>query len=264
MSKGGSAPPPPADPNQVANAQTNSNFDTAQMQQLMNMMGTFNPFGSTSYAKTGSTMVDGREVPQYSQTQSLSPQFQSLMNQFQGLAGNSKPISMTDPSLLQQNVSDAIYNQASSRLDPQWDERNTKLADTLANQGIMPGTSAYDHAMHDNSMAQNDAYTSAQNAATSGGEQAASQLYGEQLAGHQQGISDMMSPISALSQIMASMRGQTTPQTGMAGTDVSGIYNNYQNQLNQQYQAQMQQSSSAMGGMGSLLGTLGMAAMMFL
>lgn len=255
MSKGAPSPPSPMNPTQVIGAQENSNIDTAMIQQLMNMMGTSNPFGSTSYKQTGSTSIDGHDVPQYSQTQSLSPEFQSLMGQFQNLAGNSSPMSLSDPKLLQGKVSNAIYNQATSRLDPQWQATNAKLADTLANQGIMPGTSAYDHAMQDNSMAQNDAYTSANNAATAGGEQAASQLFGEQLAGHQQGVSDMNAPISALSQIMAAMRGQTTPQTGVSGTDVSGIYSNYQNQLNQQYQAQMQQYGAQMGGIGSLLGS---------
>lgn len=254
MSKGAPKPPAPMDPTKVIGAQENANINTAMIQQLMNMMGTNNPFGSTSYHQTGSTMIDGHEVPQYSQSQSLSPEWQHLMSQFQGVAGNSSPTQLGDPKLLQRKVSNAIYDQAASRLDPQWDSRNSHLADTLANQGIMPGTAAYDHAMQDNNLAQNDAYTSAQNAATAGGEQAASQLYGEQLAGHQQGMADMNAPISAMAQIMAAMRGQTTPQTGLAGTDVSGIYNNYQNQQNQNYQNQMQQYGSMMGGLSGLFG----------
>jgi hypothetical protein len=277
MGKGAPSYPQPIDPTKIINAQEGANVQTAMIQQLMNMMGTNSPFGSTSYKQTGGQTVNGQYIPTYSKNQQISPWAQGIIDQLGningggggsgpgfaspgasagggGPGGGSSVMQLSDPKLLEQNVSNALYNQATSRLDPQWQKTDTQTADMLANQGIVPGTAAYDHAMQDSSMAKNDAYTSAQNSATAAAEQAASQLFGEQLAGHQQGISDIQAPLGAMAQLMAGMSGQTTPQTGLSGTDVSGIYGNYQNQLNNQYQAQMQQYNGMLGGLGSLFG----------
>lgn len=203
-------------------------------------------------------MIDGHSVPQYSSNFQLSPEFQAMLKPLDFSSGNSSLMQLQDPKLLDQQTSDALYNNATSRLDPQWDKSNKLFGDQLANQGIMPGTAAYDHAMQDQSMAQNDAYSQARNTATAGGEQAANQLFGEQLSGRQQGINEMLTgqnqPISALSQIMSAMRGGSNPQTGISPTDVTGAYNTYEQQLQNQYQNQMQQYGGMKGGMSNLLG----------
>lgn len=262
--KGAPKAPAPIDPTKVIGAQENANFDTAQLQQLMNMMGTSNPFGSTSYNQTGTQMINGHEVPTYSQNMQLSPWAQSLMQPLDFSSNNKNLMQVQDPHLLEQNVSDAIYNQATSRLDPQWAKSNNAFADQLAGQGITVGSDAYDRAMADQSRSQNDAYTSAQNAATQAGEQAANQLFGQQLSGRQEGINEMLTgqnqPISALASMMAAMRGQTTPQTGVSPTNTNDAYSMYENQLQNQYLAQMQQYQSSMSGLGSLLGNAAMFA----
>lgn len=227
--KGAPTPPTPIDPTKVAGAQENANFNTAQMQQLMNMMGGSNPFGTLSYNQTGSQTVDGHTVPTYSSDFQLSDWGKQFEN----------------PQLEQQGVSDAIYNQATSRLDPQWAQSGNQLADQLKNQGIPLGSAAYNTAMDNESRAKNDAYTSAQNAATTGGVQAAQGQYNEQLG--------------AVGQMLAAMRG-AGPQTGVSPTDVTGAYNSYANQLQSQYQNEMQQYQSQMSGLSNLFD----AGMMFI
>lgn len=256
--------PTPIDPTKIAGAQEGSNINTALAQQMMNLMGTNNPFGSMSYDQTGSQMVDGHEIPQYTQSFQLSPWAESLTQPLDFSSSNPNLMKLQDPQLLEQNVSDSIYNQATSRLDPQWAKSNNELADQLAGQGITLGSDAYDRAMADQSRSQNDAYTSAQNAATAGGEQAANQMFGEQLSGRQQGVNEMLTgqnqPISSLANIMAAIRGQGTPQTGISPTDTNSAYSMYEQQLQNQYAAQMQQYQSSMSGLGSLLGNAAMFA----
>lgn len=267
-------PPTPIDPTKVAGAQTTSNIDTAIAQSGLNQTGQNNPFGSTSYSQTGTTMVDGHAVPNYTQNTTISPGLQSLLDSYMGNANanagsqlnfsssNPNLTQIKDPTLLAQGTTDALYNQATSRLDPQWQTNQSQLEDTLANRGITVGSEAYDHAMRDFNLGKNDAYTSARNAATQYGVQDASTLFGEGLAGHQQGVSDMLTqqnqPLSLLQQIMSSIRGtapqSNAPQTGVSPTDVTGAYANYENQLQNQYQAQQQQYNSALGGVGGLLG----------
>lgn len=230
--KGAPTPPTPIDPTKITGAQETSNFNTAQMQQLMNMMGQSNPFGSLSYKQTGMQTIDGHQVPTYSSDFQLSDWGKQFQN----------------PQLMQQGVSDAIYNQATSRLDPQWQSQDRQLADQLKNQGIPLGSAAYDTAMGNESRAKNDAYTSAQNAATTGGVQAAQGQYNEQLG--------------AVGQMLAAMRG-AGPQTGVSPTDVTGVYNSYANQLQDQYKNQLAQYSNQMSGIGDIFGDAAKAAFAF-
>lgn len=61
---------------------------------------------------------------------------------------------------------DALYNQATSRLDPRFNQAQSDLDSRLANQGITRGSSAYDRAQNNMSLQRNDAYQSAMNSAT--------------------------------------------------------------------------------------------------
>lgn len=61
---------------------------------------------------------------------------------------------------------DAIYNQATSRLDPRFNQGQSDLDSRLANQGITRGSSAYNRAQDNFSMQRNDAYQTAMNNAT--------------------------------------------------------------------------------------------------
>ena len=67
-----------------------------------------------------------------------------------------------------QDAGDAIYGQATSRLDPQWQQREQQMDSKLRNQGIKPGDEAYDIAMENLGRDRNDAYQQAQYGATIG------------------------------------------------------------------------------------------------
>jgi hypothetical protein len=79
-----------------------------------------------------------------------------------------------------------LYKQATSRLDPQWQQRQDQLESQLANQGITRGSAAFDQAMTQLGTQRNDAYNQAMMSAQSGAVGQASQLNAMDLALRQQ------------------------------------------------------------------------------
>ena len=64
-----------------------------------------------------------------------------------------------------QNMQDAYYNQAKSRLDPQWQQRQADLETQVQNMGLTRGSEAWNREMDNLSRGRNDAYGSAMNTA---------------------------------------------------------------------------------------------------
>ncbi|WP_367944903.1 tail fiber domain-containing protein [Aquamicrobium sp.] len=78
--------PKAPDPYKTAQAQSGMNRDTAITQQMVNMVNQVTPDGSLTYEQTGTggfTDSSGKwvEVPQYTSTQTLSPQQQAIKDQ---------------------------------------------------------------------------------------------------------------------------------------------------------------------------------------
>lgn len=57
-----------------------------------------------------------------------------------------------------QDVQDQSYQAQTDRLNPEWDQRQESTETQLINQGLRPGTEAYDNAMRTFSQGRNDAY----------------------------------------------------------------------------------------------------------
>jgi hypothetical protein len=236
-----SAPQAP-DPTTVANAQTKSNIGTATAQQGMNQINQVTPTGSLTYTQTG-TNPDG--TPKYTATTQLSQPQQQLLSTGQGAQQNlldQIKTSSSTPFSLDKATEDQLDTLASDRLDPQLAKNQASLQQQLANQGIQPGTEAYNNAMTLNSQSANDqrnqlylnGYTTAQNVAAQNANMPYQQL--GSLSGNQAATTNT--------------NLTNTPTVGVQPTDVTGITNqSYQDQLGQ-YQAQM----SALGSLGSALG----------
>jgi hypothetical protein len=150
-------------PNQFASS-TNPYIQAAQQTSLGNLAGAQTataanrvnqqtPYGSLQYTQTG---TDAQGNPIWSANQSLSPQLQALTQQ--SLSGLQQ--SLTNPAYginPGQTYSDAIMQ----RLQPQQQQAQGRLSAQLANQGIMPGSEAYNRAMTLQGQTQNDQLTSA-------------------------------------------------------------------------------------------------------
>jgi hypothetical protein len=269
MSKDTPTPPAPPDPVATANAQQNLNQNTATTQQLLNMTNQVTPQGSLTYSQTGSntfTGADGKTytVPQFTATQTLSPQEQALFNLGNQTQQNLAQIGVDQSAKIgnllntpfngDQATEDKLDSLASARLDPQFAKEQAQLQTQLANQGIGIGSAAYNDAMTQFGQTKNDAYN---------------QLYlnGNQQA-FNQAVAERNQPINEITALMSGSQVSnpnftSTPQTNVAGTDYAGMVQNQFNDQEQQYNTQMQQQNAMAGGLFGLGGTLGAAALQF-
>lgn len=247
------APPPAPDPVATAKAQTDSNVKTATTQQQLNMVDQTNPYGTQSYTQNG-TWADG--TPRYSMNTTLSApeqrnqeqqwEFDNLTNTL-GINQTKKLTGLLDTPFKLDNAATEgrLMELGRARLDPILQQRNAALESKLYNQGVMPGTEAYDRAMREDTQGQNDAYNQL---LLTGRGQAASELTAER----NQPINEITALMSG-GQVNQPQFGNT-PQTGVANTDIAGItQQGYENALIPWKQKNAQQQAM-MGGLFSLGG----------
>lgn len=97
-----------------------------------------------------------------------------------GTVNGIDPVAITPTSMAgYQPFMDSAYQQAASRLDPQFQAGEDRFRQDMVNRGITQGSAAYDHAWDDFSRTKNDAYASAQNAAYGQGLAAQGQAFGQ-------------------------------------------------------------------------------------
>lgn len=254
--------PTPPDPAKTAAAQTGMNIDTANTQQIVNQTNQSTPYGSLNYNQTGSTTYTDSQghshvIPQYTATQTLSPDEQKIFdtgvqqqqsegklaldqtNKLQGLLA--QPVDLSNDA-----VEKHLFDLGSARLNPMFAQQKEQLDTQLSDQGIKPGSDAWNTAENQFSYGKNDAYNNLL------------------LAGHGQSVSDLMAqrqePINEITALMSGSQVShpsyvSTPQSGVAGTDYGGmVQNQYAGQL-AQYQAKLQQQQATMGGIFGLAGS---------
>ena len=226
---GKQSPPPPPDPTATVAAQEAANSASALQSAELNRINQSTPWGTSTYQITGH-YPDG--TPIYSQTTSLNPQFQNLLNLgTQGatqlaqtgisqLGNVSKTLgtpintsgipkitgSITDaagtPGLtgsidtsglnpLQTQIGngdyasqirqaqDAAYGAQAQYLDPRFKNQQDEINNQLINEGVSPGSDAWNKAQQELSLQRNQAYQSAQDAAVAAGNQEQNTLFGQ-------------------------------------------------------------------------------------
>lgn len=180
------------------------------------------PFGSSTWYQDPSG--------QWHQNVSLSPQMQGVYNTLLGQY-------QQGPGAFQA----AAYNQAKSRLDPEFQQGQEQLETKLANEGAAPGSAAYTNDMGVFNRAKNDAYQQAYDKSFNQG------LLSQQANfGQLQGLGGM----AGMPGFQAA--GQSIPAQILQAMEL-------QNQYNLQ---QGQQSADMWSGIGSFAGTAGMMALM--
>lgn len=138
---------------QAAQATTMGNLAGARAATQANRINQTTPYGTLNYTQG----VDEFGNPTWTANQQLSEPLQNLTNtSLQGLQQSlQNPMYGINPG---ETYSSAIM----SRLQPQISQSNEALQAQLANQGIAPGTEAYNRAMTLQSQKTNDLLTSAQ------------------------------------------------------------------------------------------------------
>lgn len=277
--KGGGAPAAP-DPFQTAQATTGTNEATATWNKNLNLNNYSNPFGSQITTQTG-TASDG--APIYGTKITASPELQgqisSLMGQtansgninnaaLSGLFGLGSSISPQAAQNAQQQGQQAAYGSMMGYLKPQFQQQQTSLDSQLANQGLAPGSQAWDNA--ESNMSRNQDYEQQQalNNSILTGAQLGTQNWQNQLSGintqaglYGQAVGVGQTPYSDLAHMAALVPGNTGTATASAApADIAGYMNNaYQGQLANYNanQASANQTTQDVVGLGA------MAAMAF-
>lgn len=238
--------PKPPDPMQTANTQADLNKQTATTQYQLNATNQVTPYGNLTYNQIG-TWDDG--TPRFEATQSLSEDNQKLYDNYMGLAGKFGDIGNTQAKNVSSTLSqpfnfDAatgtkLANIQDTFLNPQFDRQKSALETQLANQGVTPGSAAYNTAMDMMARQQQDArnsnylssYTTAAN----------------------QALTERQEPLNELTALLSGSQVQqpgftNTPQAGVAPVDYTGL-------AQSNYQAQLGSQNALYGALGGIAGT---------
>lgn len=247
----GKSAPAPQDYKAAAEATAQSGQQAVNSQTQANRPNVNTAFGQQSWTKDANgnwTMSAG-----------LSPELQGIFGDVKGFDFGSLG-QMTDGSAARDQAIQAAYGQATSRLNPMWDQRENQMRQQLANQGLDPNSEAGRNAMQQLNMARNDAYSSAMNSAIMHGQQAGDSLFRNNMTARQQAIVEALRgpQIGALGQMMGFMQTPNYNQAGAwgptnyMGAAMAGDQYNMQNT-----QQQNQSWADAIKGLFSLGGAIG-------
>jgi len=211
--KGGEAPSVP-DFTGAAQQQQEQSRQNVNEQTQANRPNQNTPFSSSQWSQD----ANGNWTQNVSLTPGLNDAAQSISNQIgQG--------SSLDPGQARDQAINAAYGQATSRLDPQWAQRSQALDAQLANQGLTPGSRAYDASRQNSDMARNDAYAQAMYGAQTGAGNTA----------FQQSLNANMQPYQQLGALQGLTQQPSFSSAGQAQTP------NLLGALGQQYAGELQQ-----------------------
>lgn len=254
------APTPAAapDPAATAAAQSASNVKSATNQYELGATNQVTPTGTLTYNQSG-TFADG--TPQFTATTALSPEQQQLYNtntqSQQNLAniGVSQSQKIGDllntPFNTDTATADKIQGIQNEFLDPQWTKQQAALQTQLFNQGVRPGSDAYNTAMLNFSNQRQQGYDQSYLDSYNTGQQAA--------------LTQRNQPINEISALLSGAQVSqpnftSTPTPGVAPTDVIGANQQSLNQSNVGFNAANQQYLGMMSGLFGLGGTAAKAA----
>jgi isocitrate lyase len=173
-----SAPTPP-DPRQTASASESTNVGTGVANAFLNNVNQVTPYGSLNYNQTGNYNWNDPytgntyNIPQFTATQTLTPQQTATLGQTEGAQYNLANLANTQSgrlgSLLSTNLDlssapaagtaadltpttanrTAVETALFNRINPQLDRTRSQIEQRLSDQGIRYGSQAYTSAMDD-------------------------------------------------------------------------------------------------------------------
>jgi len=223
---------------QAAQATTMGNLYGARAATQANRINQNTPYANLNYTQS----LDANGNPVWTANQQLAAPLQSALGNIQGQLAQSTATPF-DVSQYQAQTGqgytgmegwDRATQLINQRLQPQIEQSQERLQAQLANQGIAPGTEAYNRAMNLQAQKTNDLMNQAQLA----GSQVQNQLQGQSLAqqqannaalqqNYQQALQQRNLPLSQLGAFQqATQPGYINPytQAAVAGPDYLGAY----------------------------------------
>lgn len=147
-----------------------------------------------------------------------------------------------------QAVTNALYQTGSQYLDPQFKNQGQDLDAKLANQGITPGSEAYDRAKQELALQKQSAYSDLTNRSTSGGVDAMNTMFGMGMQARQQNVGEKTTQgefansaqAQQLQQVLAALQANNAGVAQQA--NIAGQSSQLQNQARQQNYAEYSQN----------------------
>lgn len=225
------------------------NQQSAVEQQKLNMVGQNGPYGSLSWTS------DPNAPGGYDANTTLSAPEQTVFNNDMSAQGSESAAAAklaasgagalggAAPDLGFNGINAQLNADNKNTLDPQWDAAGNSQAATLASQGIMPGSEAYNNAMRTFGDSKTRAYQ---------------QMFtGDAAQAQQEALTAYNAPVNALS-AMENGAPVQTPNSGFVATPQESITApNYMGAQQQNYQNATSQYDAMLGGIAGLGGTLG-------
>lgn len=162
--KGGSPPPAP-DYRAAAQETATGNLEATRAATAANRYNQYTPYGQQTWQQLGPDQWQSNINLEPIAQQTLNTQMQ-LSNQMGDLTKGqipgvqqqySQPMDLSSVG----DIENKAYQAQTSRLDPQWTDREAGLRTQLANQGLVAGGEAYDKEMRNFGQQRNDAYQQA-------------------------------------------------------------------------------------------------------
>ena len=257
----GSSAPAAPDYTSAANQTAANNYKMAEAATAANRVNQVTPYGSLGYTQSG---TDSQGNPMWTATQSVAPDLQGAVDKSKSAVSNFD-FSQFNPTGLPStgiNPGEDYTSAIMRRLQPTMQHQSEMSDQQLANQGIMPGSEAYNNAKRLLSQGQNDQLTSAVTGGMGVGLQANQQAYGQQQGTYNTNLNAPFNYASNVKSFASPNYINPSQQSTTAGADVLGATNaQYTNQLGA-YNASQAANASTLGGLMSLGGTLGAGYMM--
>lgn len=261
---------------QAAQAQSLGNLAGAQQATNVNRVNQNTPYANLNYTQG----VDAQGNPTWTANQSLAQPLQQSLSNIQGQLAQSTATPF-DVSQYQAQTGqgftgmegwDKATGLINQRLQPQIEQSNQALTAQLANQGIVPGTEAYNRAMTQQGQKTNDLMTQAQLAGSQIQGQMQNQSIAQQQANnaalqqnYQQALAQKNLPLSQLGAFQTGTQANYInpyTQAAVAGPDYMGALQTQTNANIAAQNAQLGQATNQTAGLYGLgsAGILGLAA----
>jgi hypothetical protein len=264
----GPAPSAPAAPNYAAAAQETAqgNLDAARAATAANRVNQVTPYGNLDYTISGE---DPYGNPTWTATTSLSDVGQQLLNNQNaaslGLGGTINAalgrVQSTMGQEFNPNLPSTGFDPGQSyqdaymqRLAPQLEQNREATQARLANQGIAPGTQAYENAMRQQAQRENDLLLGATTQGFGVGSQANQQAFNQEMTKYNMPL-NTLSALRSGSQVQNPSFVNSAQQATTGGADILGAaqmgYNAQMGDFNAKQAAQQSFNQGLMGLAGA-------------
>ena len=264
----GPAPSAPAAPDYRAAAQETAagNLDAARAATAANRVNQVTPYGNLDYTISGQ---DPYGNPTWTATTSLSDVGQQLLNNQNaaslGLGGTINAalgrVQSTMGQEFNPNLPSTGFDPGQSyqdaymqRLAPQLEQSRESMQARLANQGVAPGTQAYENAMRQQAQRENDLLLGATTQGFGVGSQANQQAFNQEMTKYNMPL-NTLSALRSGSQVQNPSFVNSAQQATTSGADILGAaqmgYNAQMGDFNQKQAAQQNFNQGLMGLAGA-------------